>query len=160
MDGTHLPVEKRLSSMSRMAASHPIADFSRSLQGRAVLRALAIIVFAVTTFVGGWLASSITIGDRCPSTAHGYATLNVDTRKLEELPWRLVSTEALGEIQKCWAAHPYQGPQYSLDFFKVVKAPTGGVYVLAYPSGITDTELVFLVDAHGQLSKAFVVGTL
>jgi hypothetical protein len=67
-----------------------------------------------------------------------------------------VSNDVIGQIQKCWAAHPYGGPQYSIELADARKTPDGGYYVLFEPLGITDVQLVFSVDANRRVTAAYV----
>lgn len=94
----------------------------------------------------GWLARGAVERSRCDYTAAGYPLLRGDIRRLPSLPLeRVVSSAALGEIQKCWAANPYAGPQHSLELVDARLARDGGYYVIFEPDGINDVGVVFLV---------------
>ena len=120
---------------------------------------LAKIAVVTACVAAGWFAHALAAERSCRYTTRGYASLRTDLRALPELPWDRVGNDVLGKIQRCWAAHPYQGPQYSLEFVEARKAPTGGFYVVSYPLGITDTQLVFLVDTERRVSNAYVAST-
>jgi hypothetical protein len=104
----------------------------------------------------GWLAHGFTVDRACHYTANGYGRLDADLRALPELSLEDVSQDVVGEIQKCWAAHPYDGPQYVIMFSEARKMPGGGYYLLFEPWGITDIQLAFSVDPNHRVTGAYV----
>jgi hypothetical protein len=60
---------------------------------------------------GGWVANDISGSRACPV----YSRLDVSLNSLAEYPLDKVSNVAVGQVQKCWAPHPLEGPQYVLQ---------------------------------------------
>ena len=141
------------------AANDPIADARLPAQRLAMKREFAGIAVATACFAAGWFAHGQASERSCHYTAVGYAPLRADLRALPKLPWDRVGDDVLRQIQRCWAAHPYEGPQYSLQFVEARGAPDGGYFVASYPFGITDIQLVFHVDTQRRVTNAYVAST-
>ena len=109
--------------------------------------------------MAGWFAHGLAVTHSCQYTAD-YATIPTDFRAAPKVPWESVGDEVLGEIQRCRAAHPYGGPQHSLQFAEVRKASPEGFYIVSVPGGITDVQVVFHVRANNRVSEAYLVSTL
>ena len=107
----------------------------------------------------GWVANDLARDRACSYTAKGYGKLDVDLSALPEYPLENVENDVVGEIQKCWAAHPYHGPQYVLHLTDARKAPDGSHYLLFVPWGITDTQLAFSVDRTHRVKGAYIRST-
>ena len=120
--------------------------------------AAPVLLLSIGAF-GGWVAREKAALTECAYTAEGYKRLTDDPAKLAKHPLENVSQQALGDIQRCWAAHPYAGPQHALELVDARKLPTGGYYAIFDPSGIADVQLVFRVDRSGKVAQAFQHGT-
>ena len=117
-------------------------------------------VFAVVGCVGvvaGWFAHDFMADPACGLTAGGYGRLDVNVHTLPEFPLENVSSEVIGEVQRCWAAHPYDGPQHSIALVGARRAAGDGYYLLFEPRGITDIQLVYSVDANRRVTGAYQV---
>lgn len=108
--------------------------------------------------LGGWFARDHADRAECAYTANGYGRFEEDLGSLASLPLERVNTEVLLSIQRCWAAHPYGGPQHSISLVDAWEAPSGGYYAVFEPGGITDVQLAFRVQANGVVTKAYQVG--
>jgi len=104
----------------------------------------------------GWVANDFASDRACSYTANGYGQLDVDLNALPEYSLENVENDVVGEIQKCWAAHPYHGPQHVLHLTDARKAPDGSHYLLFEPWGITDTQLAFSVDPMRRVKGAYI----
>jgi hypothetical protein len=104
---------------------------------------------------GGWLANDISRARACPA----YSRLDVNLNALAEDPLDKVPNDAVGQVQKCWAAHPFEGPQYVLQLAGARQAH-GTRYLIFEPWGVSDIQLVFSVDPKNRLTGAYVHGTL
>jgi hypothetical protein len=124
------------------------------------LVATAAVIGAVASAGAGWIARDLAAGHSCRYTARGYARLYGDLNKLPQYPLENVSDSVVADIQRCWAVHPYHGPQHSLGVIGAVKAPPGGYYLVFEPWNLTDVQVVFRVDGNGRVSRAFVYSTL
>ena len=113
------------------------------------------VLGGVTGAAAGWLAHGSVADRACQYTAKGYAPLEANVITLPEYPLENVSDEVVGEIQKCWAAHPYSGPQNSIILADARMKPEGGYYVFFEPRGTTDIQLAFLVDANHRVVGAY-----
>jgi hypothetical protein len=105
---------------------------------------------------GGWLANDISRARACPA----YTRLDVNLNALPEYPLDKVSNDAVGQVQKCWAAHPFEGPQYVLQLVGARQARGGARYLIFQPWGVSDIQLVFSLDAKNRLTGAHAHGTL
>ena len=115
-----------------------------------------IVVGAILCAGGGWLANDISRARACPA----YARLDVNLNALAEYPLAKVSDEAVGQVQRCWAANPFEGPQYVLQLRDARQAPGDRRFLIFEPWGVTDTEIVFSVDAKNRLTGAYIHGIL
>lgn len=120
----------------------------------------AIGLFGAASATAGWIGHKAATSAGCEYTAAGYGRLNGDVLRLPKYPLKEVSDDVVGDIQKCWAAHPYGGPQHSIGLVDARKMPSGGYYLLFEPLGITDVQLVFRVQRTGRITQAFQYGTL
>lgn len=124
----------------------------------AVKIALAVAI-AIGSFGGGWLARDATSKSKCAYTARGYPPLKSRLDQLQKLALEeVVDTKIIGDIQKCWAAHPFVSPQDSLLLKDARKADADSYYVIFEPWGVTDVEVAFLVE-NGSVAHAFHVST-
>jgi hypothetical protein len=121
-------------------------------------RGLKSIVLATGCLMAGWFAHGLALDHSCQYT-RDYVAIPAGFYASPRVTWESVGDEVLGEIQRCWAAHPFEGPQHSLQFEEVRKAPGGGFYIVSVPYGITDIQLVFHVRANSSVSEAFVAST-
>jgi hypothetical protein len=108
----------------------------------------------------GWAAHDFAADRACRYVANGYGRFDADAHALPEYPLVNVSNDVVGEIQRCWAAHPYEGPQYVLELVDARKRSDGGYYLFFEPWGITDIQLVFSVDANRRVAGAYLRSTL
>ena len=116
--------------------------------------AAMILVGGAAAGIGGWVVRGVAVEQACEYTAQGYGRLMVDVQTLPELPLKNVSDDVIGEIQKCWAAHPFVGPQAVIELVDARKAPDGGYFLLFDPSSVTDVQVVFYVDANWNVIEA------
>lgn len=114
--------------------------------------AAIILVGGAAAAVGGWMARDFTTAQTCDYTASGYERLTVSVHTLPKLPLESVSDDVVGKIQKCWAAHPFVGPQHAIQFVDARRAPDGGYFLLFDPLGVSDVQLVFSVDANWDVT--------
>jgi hypothetical protein len=127
---------------------------------RRLAAATILVAGAVACIVAGWIGRGLTAENSCRYTASGYGRLHGDLNRLPRYPLENVSDVVVGNIQRCWAAHPYIGPQQSLNIIGAAKAPSGGYFLVFDPWGLTDTQIVFLVDARGRVTRAFAYSTI
>ena len=120
---------------------------------------VALAGAATSGLIGGWWARDYVGRNECSYTAIGYERLNEDLGSLTSLPLEQVSAGVLLNIQRCWAAHPYGGPQHVLELVDARRTPIGGYYAVFEPLGITDVQLAFRVQADGQVTQAYQRGT-
>lgn len=117
---------------------------------------IAVALLGGATFAGaGWVAHDFAGARACHYTAEGYGRLEGNLFKLPQYPLEDVSNDVVGEIQKCWAAHPYDGPQHSIVLVDARRIQGGGYYLHFEPQGITDIQLVFSVDANRRVTGAY-----
>jgi hypothetical protein len=121
---------------------------------------VAIGLFGAASATAGWFGHKATTSAGCAYTGGGYDRLNHDVLRLPSYSVEQVPNEVIGAIQKCWAAHPYGGPQHSIQLVDARKMPSGGYYILFEPLGITDIQLVFQVERTGSVVRAFQYSTL
>lgn len=114
---------------------------------------------AILGVIGGWWARDYVGRNECSYTANGYKRLNEDLSSFTGLPLEQVNAGVLLNIQRCWAANPYGGPQHVLDLVDARKTPNGGYYAVFEPLGITDVQLAFRVEADGQVTQAYQLST-
>lgn len=117
---------------------------------------LLTVLGAAAFGASGWVANDFVSARACSYTANGYERLDVDLSALPEYPLERVENDVVGEIQKCWAAHPYHGPRHVLQLVDARKAADGGHYLLFEPQGITDTQLAFFIDPKRGVKGAYV----
>lgn len=103
------------------------------------MRSLMLIA---AVFVAGCQKES----SACDYLNRGYQPLKGGITSLPSYPLEQVPDRVVREIQKCWAAKPYGGPQHSIRLRDARKVSSTRYYLLFEPWGITDTRLVFLVD--------------
>lgn len=114
-----------------------------------------VILGAAAFGAAGWIANDYARDRNCSYTANGYGPLYADLRALPEYPLESVSNDVVGEIQKCWAAHPYVSAQHVLLLTGARKSTGGGYYLIFEPWGTSDLQLVFLVDANRRVKRAY-----
>jgi hypothetical protein len=134
--------------------------FSHSPRMKRPLVTAVAVLGGLACAGAGWVARGLAAEHSCRYTANGYGRLYGNLNRLPPYPLEKVPDEVVGGIQKCWAAHPYNGPQQSLNIIGAVKAPAGGYYLVFEPWNLTDIEIVFRVDGRGRVSRAFAYGTL
>ncbi|WP_097092516.1 hypothetical protein [Novosphingobium sp. Chol11] len=103
----------------------------------------------------GWILNDQAEGRRCNYLANGYELLPIRTERLSRSELEHVPEHVLGDIQRCWAANPYGGPQHSLALTDARKLSAARYYVAFEPLGITDVQIVFLVDRKDGVIGAF-----
>jgi hypothetical protein len=96
----------------------------------------------------------------CEYLADGYPRLDTDLNPLPILHLEQVPNAVVSEVQKCWAAHPYGGPQHSLLLQEARKTAGNGYYLVFQPRGIEDVELVFRVNGEGRVTAGYQSSTL
>ena len=126
------------------------------VMSRSLLCAAALIG-GIICAGAGWVVHDYASERVCKYTAKGYErfTAGAVLRTLPEYPLEDVSKDVIGEIQKCWAAHPYAGPQHSLVLADARKAPDGSYYLQFEPQGVSDIQLVFSVGADSRVTDAY-----
>jgi hypothetical protein len=91
----------------------------------------------------------------CDYLVDGYERLHTDLNSLPLIPLEQISEAVVGEVQKCWATHPYGGPQHSLRLQAARQAGANGYYLIFEPSGIQDVALVFQVNAESRVTGGY-----
>jgi hypothetical protein len=114
-----------------------------------------IVIGALFCAGGGWLANDWSRGQSCPFKPNAYGRLRGDLNVLPEYPLERVSDDTVAQIQRCWVAHPYGGPQHVLHLVGARQASNGTRYLIFAPWGITDLQLVFSVNANNTPTAAY-----
>lgn len=120
----------------------------------------ALAIAAVMGALGGWGAHIYTGRSGCAYTANGYGRLERGWKDLARIPLGRVDEEVLLSIQRCWAAHPYVGPQHPILLVDARRAPDGGFYAVFQPEGVNDVQIIFRVQASGAVTGAYQYGIL
>lgn len=115
-------------------------------------------IAAVTGALSGCGAHTYASRSVCAYTSNGYARLERGWEDLVRIPLERVDKEVLLSIQRCWAAHPYAGPQHPISLVDARRAPDGGFYAVFEPEGINDVQLIFRVQASGAVTGAYQYG--
>jgi hypothetical protein len=121
-------------------------------------RKAALAFIAIGAFIGacgGWFVSEMSRVRDCPIEPNVYAHLDVSLDALAEYPLNDVPNDAVGQVQRCWAAHPFGGPQHVLHLTDARQAPSGDRYLIFDPWGISDLQMVYSVDAKNRLTRAY-----
>jgi hypothetical protein len=127
------------------------------------MKSSALFAYAIVLgagALGGWAARQQIENTKCAYSAAGYERLTEDLRSFAKYSLVNVSQQVLGDIQQCWAAHPYAGPQHVIELADARVIKTGGYYVIFDPIGVTEVRLVFQVNDSGRVVKAYQYSTL
>jgi hypothetical protein len=103
----------------------------------------------------GWVLNDQVESRRCNYLANGYELLSVKFESLAPYDLEHVPNHVLSSIQRCWAENPYEGPQHSIEMIDARKLSATRYYLAFSPIGITDVQLVFLVDRENGVIGAF-----
>ena len=117
--------------------------------------AIVCVMAASIGGAAGWILNDQAASRRCNYLANGYQLLPIRVERLSRYDLEHVPEDVLGNIQRCWAENPYGGAQHSLALTDARKLSATRYYVAFEPLGITDVQLVFLIDRKDGVIGAF-----
>jgi hypothetical protein len=121
---------------------------------------IAAIAVACLGAAAGWTLRDHAEGKKCSYLADGYRPFAGEYYRLPAFSDDQIPDAIVANVQQCWATHPYFGPHHSIQMVDARKVSETRYYLAFEPAGITDINLVFLVDKDNGVIDALQRSTM